>query len=671
MTDFEPWQPIRPPIGGGTFAEVFKATHTETPNRHAALKCLRVEHLANRRIVSLFRDEARLYDLLGSGAQNIHSLPGYLGGDGSGRRPWIALEFVEGMDLEVLLDRHTSFDGNPLPPAGPQREPLVRKAGLAIAEALVFAHRRGIVHRDIKPSNVQVTPKGRFVLIDFGVARDARAKPLVNQRGAEPYTPRYAAPEQILGKIDEAFEWAVDVYSLGCTMFELLTGDLPDPTHGMAKGRVRWQPRSEPLDPGASLEASDLDPTLRRLMIACTQPDPGMRPSVGQIVGVLHGQERMVRMLERMYDLPSPVSPPQAAPAPPAATGSPPPPPPFSRPLPKPSETLPLEPVEAAEGRVKWRLRVVEASQWPTSGRWCTLRDLAIPGSSLPWELSVRGAEILHHGPDGPGPELLVPANAGMDSWMAAWVLLRPGGPPAQDAAFRALCDHAVADAQGHILSNVKAGASLGALLDALRRRHVPWSGHVAAQAFRSMMVRLFDETLSALRAGCRLGHDPILPNATWLRSARADLAADADVYRAQDAPRLARFRGHLSVGGSKVPLSLAVLEHPKSFRFRDWIDLDPVSPGGKGYTLRLVRSGDLWVLSVHPARRIWLGHLAERLNAAERQSRSGSLPEPWYDGSRHAGTLVASPWSGTQLTGGDIVEAIRPELHLRPWMPA
>ena len=94
----------------------------------------------------------------------------------------------------------------------------VAQAGLQVAEALAYAHDEGILHRDIKPSNLIIDRKGNIWITDFGLAKDERADQLT-QTGDFVGTLRYMAPERLDGWSDRRS----DIYSLGATLYELLT----------------------------------------------------------------------------------------------------------------------------------------------------------------------------------------------------------------------------------------------------------------------------------------------------------------------------------------------------------------------------------------------------------------------------------------------------------------
>ncbi|WP_228814323.1 serine/threonine-protein kinase [Nocardia otitidiscaviarum] len=133
---------------------------------------------------------------------------------------WISMQFVEGMDAAELVRRH--------PTGVPPRLALTILG--EVAQALDEAHRIGMLHRDVKPANILLRPvpdgPGRVLVADFGIAKAAGESTALTQTGAVLATLAYAAPEQITaGLVDHR----ADVYALGCTFFELLTGRKPFP----------------------------------------------------------------------------------------------------------------------------------------------------------------------------------------------------------------------------------------------------------------------------------------------------------------------------------------------------------------------------------------------------------------------------------------------------------
>ena len=123
----------------------------------------------------------------------------------------MAMEFIEGESLSLFT-------------ASERLLPLdkVLTIILETAEALDFAHRRGIVHRDIKPANIMLTPTGQVKVMDFGIAKLPTST--LTQAGSILGTPSYMSPEQING---QELDGRSDLFSLGSVFYELLTGTKP------------------------------------------------------------------------------------------------------------------------------------------------------------------------------------------------------------------------------------------------------------------------------------------------------------------------------------------------------------------------------------------------------------------------------------------------------------
>jgi serine/threonine protein kinase/WD40 repeat protein len=153
----------------------------------------------------------------------------------------IAMQFIDGTNLaDWLKERHQDLaHGNRLQPnsAGcrsgldlsqlhrgdlAEHERRVLQVGIQVADALAHAHEQGIIHRDIKPSNLLIDDRDHVWVSDFGLARFMTA-PDLTRTGTLPGTLRYMSPEQVRGK-REAVDHRSDIYSLGATLFELLTG---------------------------------------------------------------------------------------------------------------------------------------------------------------------------------------------------------------------------------------------------------------------------------------------------------------------------------------------------------------------------------------------------------------------------------------------------------------
>lgn len=194
-------------IGSGAMGIVYEANHKPL-QRRVALKVLPPGLASREATIQRFLREAEIVARI----HHEHIVPIYDVGSRSGLH-YIAMRFVPG----VSLDR--SIVAAPLAP----RE--AAEVGFAVAKALAFAHRHGIVHRDVKPANILREPDGRVSLTDFGLAR-VDGSGTMTESGALVGTPNYMSPEQIQGSRDSV-DGRSDLYSLGVTLFELLAQKPP------------------------------------------------------------------------------------------------------------------------------------------------------------------------------------------------------------------------------------------------------------------------------------------------------------------------------------------------------------------------------------------------------------------------------------------------------------
>lgn len=170
--------------------------------------------------------------------------------------PYIVMEYVPGETLRDLLTRE-----GPLEP--------VQAALLAaqIAEALDYAHRRGVVHCDVKPGNILLSPEHGPKLVDFGIARAGAS----TDDGSIAGTAAYIAPEVVAGG---AVDGRADVYSLAAVLYELLTGQPPHLERDLAEMIARRE-RRRPLPPDERNPAVPHE--LSALVMRALEPDPTHR----------------------------------------------------------------------------------------------------------------------------------------------------------------------------------------------------------------------------------------------------------------------------------------------------------------------------------------------------------------------------------------------------------
>ncbi len=197
------------PIGAGGMGQVYKAEH-RTMNRQVALKVLSEQISGRRDILEQFYSEIRAV------AQLMHPniVTAFDAGsddDGEKQTHYLVMELVNGEVLSKQVREHGSLSSS-------EAVNVLEQS----AAALSYAHSMGIVHRDIKPSNMMLSRDGKLKILDFGLAMVSKGVARQNQQNMFLGTPEYMSPEQIENA--DQVDGRSDLYSLGATLFYLLTG---------------------------------------------------------------------------------------------------------------------------------------------------------------------------------------------------------------------------------------------------------------------------------------------------------------------------------------------------------------------------------------------------------------------------------------------------------------
>jgi len=220
-------------LGRGGMGNVFLAQHTMM-NRTVAVKMISRELSQDPASRERFIDEARAIAALDH-PNIVHAYTV----DSEDERYYLVLEYVEGQDLQRTVEAQGPLDYE-------RAADYVRQA----ADGLAHAHAKGMVHRDIKPSNLLVNPQGVVKILDMGMARLVERGPQAPANGAALQAERvlgtvdYMAPEQ--GVLGPEMDQRADIYSLGCTLYYLLTGSPPFPEGTLPERILKHQTQDPP-----------------------------------------------------------------------------------------------------------------------------------------------------------------------------------------------------------------------------------------------------------------------------------------------------------------------------------------------------------------------------------------------------------------------------------------
>ncbi len=238
-------------IGTGGMSDVYKAKDHKL-NRLVAVKVLKQEFSENENFVSKFRVEAQsTAGLLHPNTVNVYDV-----GDEDGVN-YIVMELVDGITLKKYIEKKSRLS--------------VKEAvsiAIQVAMGLEAAHNNGIIHRDIKPQNIMISKEGKVKVTDFGIAKAATSNTITsNVMGSVHYT----SPEQARGGYSDAKS---DIYSLGITLFEMLTGRVPfngDTTVAIAIKHIQ-----EEL-PSPSEFNDEIPISVEKIVLKCCQKSPDRR----------------------------------------------------------------------------------------------------------------------------------------------------------------------------------------------------------------------------------------------------------------------------------------------------------------------------------------------------------------------------------------------------------
>jgi serine/threonine protein kinase len=272
-------------IGSGAMGNVFLAHHPVIGKR-VALKVIHPELASNEEMIARFFNEARAVTQIGH--ENIVDVQDF--GQTPDGDSFIVMELLEGFSL-----------GDRLKHEGSLSVPRATHIALQLADGLSAAHARGIIHRDLKPDNIFLIPRGGdpdFVkILDFGLAKlsgPSQAMSHQTKTGSLLGTPHYMAPEQAenVKKVDHR----ADVYSLGCILFQMLTGRVPFPGEGFGEVLVRHVREPPPLP---SRLNPAVPPAIEKIVLHALAKKPDFRfASMDDFRSALRDPERFSQTLD-------------------------------------------------------------------------------------------------------------------------------------------------------------------------------------------------------------------------------------------------------------------------------------------------------------------------------------------------------------------------------------
>ncbi len=246
---------IKAEIGRGGMGTIYFAEDTML-SREVALKVIHPSLADNQQLMERFKIEAMTQARLNH--PNIVTIFSFSRIDG---QYVIAMEYVEGRSLKEVLQEHAHL------------HPAEAVAIIAqVAEGLRYAHAHNVIHRDIKPANILIAPDGKVKLSDFGIAKILGAQGLT-KTGTLVGTPWYTSPEQIIGK---NIDFRTDLYSLGVTFYEVLTGRVPFDSETNSEFQIQ-KAHLETPPPRPSIYNPEIGSQLEKFILTALQKRPEKR----------------------------------------------------------------------------------------------------------------------------------------------------------------------------------------------------------------------------------------------------------------------------------------------------------------------------------------------------------------------------------------------------------
>lgn len=243
------------PLGTGTVGVVYRAESPDI-NEPVAVKLLHPTISHDENIVNRFQREIAIMERL----NHPHIVRNYGGGVMDGQY-FYAMQLLDRGNLKEYIKKH-----------GPLSWQQTAAYSAQIASALQHAHNHGIIHRDLKTSNLFFDKSGKLLLGDFGIARDTHDADITDA-GVTVGTYAYMSPEQICG--DKSLTGKSDLYSLGCVMYEMLTGR--PPFTGVNFAQV-WSQHLNDQPRPLSQQKFECPEWLEKIVFQLLEKDPERRP---------------------------------------------------------------------------------------------------------------------------------------------------------------------------------------------------------------------------------------------------------------------------------------------------------------------------------------------------------------------------------------------------------